>query len=63
MQEIHVQDKVMCEFEEIKSEASRHFSNIYIEKAGLIADGEIMDLIPKLIRRKDNERLVKSIMI
>ena len=61
MHEIHAQDHVIHDFEEIKIEATLHFNAIYSVEVGTIAENEIMDLIPKTVKKKENDRLIKRI--
>ena len=45
-------------------ESSRHFKAIYsVEPSTNPPNHELMDLVPKLVKRKDNNSLMQGIMI
>ena len=63
VQEIHAQDMVINDLEEIKIEATRHFSKIYSAENDIITGNEDMELIPQTIKKQENTRLIKRIVV
>ena len=61
MHEIHAQDNVIHDFEEIKIEATRHFSEVFTTEVGPIPGNENLDLVPIIVKNKDNIKLIKRI--
>ena len=61
--EIHVHNNVIQDFEDIKAESSKHFSKIYTAKHVNNSDNDIMELVPQIVKRKDNERLTQRVMM
>ena len=59
--EIHVQNHVIQDFGDIKAEASRHFSEIYTVEPVNNSENDLMELIPRIVKRKDNERLIQRV--
>ena len=61
--EIHVQNQVIQDFGKIKAEATRHFNNIYTTEPISNLENNIMELVPRIVKRKDNERLTQRVMM
>ena len=61
MYEIHAEDQVIHDFEDIKAEATRHFKEIYSAKASTNSDSVLLDLVPKTVKTKHNDKLIKKI--
>ena len=62
IQEIHLQDHVVIDFDKIKEEATRYFSANY--SADLITNPTaILELIPNPVKRNDNIKLIKGITL
>ena len=62
MQEIHIQDRIISSHEEIKKEATRHFSGLFNAQP-VLDDVELMRLIPNVIKNSENESLTQAIMM
>ena len=56
VQEIHTHDSVIHDFEAIKVEAYRYFSELYTSQPTR-ADICVLELIPKSVKSKDNRNL------
>ena len=61
MHEIHVQNHVIQDFGDIKAEATRHFSEIYTAEPVNNSENDLMELVPRIVKRKDNERLIQRV--
>ena len=60
VQEIHIQDRIISSHEEIKKEATRHFSGLF-KAQPVLDDAELMTLIPNVIKTSENESLTQAI--
>ena len=63
MHEIHAQDQIINDFEEIKIEASCHFSAIYTAETSINMENGIMELVPKIVKIKENDNLIERITL
>ena len=63
MNEIHVHNNVIQDFGDIKVKASRHFSEIYTADPINNSENDLMELVPRIVKRKDNERLTQRVMM
>ena len=64
VQEIHTLGQVIQDFDEIKMEATRHFKSIYTaETDNTLPNTAIMELVPRLIKSKDNNALMQRITL
>ena len=64
VQEIHTLGQVIQDFDEIKMEATRHFKSIYTaETDNTLPNAAIMELVPRLIKSKDNNALMQRITL
>ena len=61
MYEIHAEDQVIHDFEDIKVKATRHFKEIYSAEASTNFDSMLLDLVPKTVKTKHNDKLTKKI--
>ena len=62
--DIQTHDQVIQDFDKIKMEASRYFKAIYsVESDNIPPNTAIMDLVPKLVKRKDNNTLMQKITL
>ena len=59
--EIHAEDQVFHDFEDIKSEATCHFKEIYSAEENNYFDSMLLDLVPKIVKTKHNHKLTKKI--
>ena len=59
MLEIQANDKVISNFEDIKSEAARYF-NVLFTAQPISNDVELLNLVPRTVKNKDNDKLKKS---
>ena len=60
MLEIQSQDKLISNFEDIKTEAIKHFSELFNAQP-IVEDNELLNLVPNAIKNNDNEILIQSI--
>ena len=60
VQEIHTQDCIISNHEEIKEEATRHFSALFSDQL-VLDDADLMRLIPNDITINENESLMQAI--
>ena len=60
MLEIQAQDRLISNFEDIKTEATRHFSDLFNAQP-IIEDVELLNLVPNTIKNNDNEILIQII--
>ena len=59
--EIHAEDQVFHDFEDIKSEATCHFKEIYSAEDNNYSNSVLLDLVPKIVKTKQNDKLIKKI--
>ena len=62
MHEIQASDKVITQFEEIKAEATRHFSELF-KAQPLMEDVDLLNLIPSAVTNNDNENLKELVTL
>ena len=62
MLEIQVDDRAIGNFEEIKIEATSYFSELFTEQPTII-DGQLLNLVPSIVKSKENDNLKKGIML
>jgi len=60
--EIRSQDKVINNFDEIKTEASKYFEDLYIDQP-VIEDAQLLNLVPNAIKSKDNDALKQVVTL
>ena len=58
--EIQTHDRVINQFEEIKSEASRHFNELFKDQP-VVIDAELLSLTPRMVTNIDNKNLKELI--
>ena len=62
--EIQTSDHVIHDFDQIKMEATRHFKAIYSAKSvNTPPNAALMDLVPKLVKRKENNDPMQRIKL
>ena len=59
--EIHDEDQVIHDFEDIKADVTRHFKEINSAEASTNFDSVFLDLVPKIVKTKHNDKLIKMI--
>ena len=57
--EIQANDRAINNFDEIKSEAARYFSDLFTDQP-TSNDAELLNLVPRTVKNKDNDNLKKS---
>ena len=62
MLEIWSHDRVINNFDDIKSEASKHFEHLYTAQP-VIENVELLNLVPNAIKNKDNDALKQVITL
>ena len=62
MLKIHAYDRVINNFEDIKSKASKHFGELFTAQP-IIDDAELLDLVPRLVKNNDNATLNHKITL
>ena len=62
VQEIQLQDQVVTDFDKIKEEATRYFSANYLVYP-ITNPTTMLELVPKLVKRNDNIKLIKGITL
>ena len=60
MHEIQENDRVITQFEDIKAEATRHFSDLFTAQP-VTEDVDLLNLIPSAVKNIDNESLKQPI--
>ena len=60
--EIHASDKVITQFEEIKVEATYHFSDLFMAQP-LMEDIDLLNLIPSAVTDNDNGNLKEPVTL
>ena len=62
VKEIQVQDNLITNFEDIKKAATTHFHDLYTAQPNL-EDVDLLRLVPRKVKNKDNELLLKTITL
>ena len=62
VREIQVNDKIINQFEEIKTEATKYFSELFKEQP-VTSDAQLLSLVPTSITRRNNDRLTQAITL
>jgi len=60
--EIRSQDKVINNFDDIKTEASKYFEDLYTDQP-VIEDAQLLNLVPNAIKSKDNDALKQVVTL
>ena len=62
VREIQVNDKIINQFEEIKTKATKYFSELFKEQP-VTSDAQLLSLVPTSITRRNNDRLTQAITL
>ena len=62
VQEIHLQDRVITDFDQIKEESTSYFHANYSTDP-MVNSTMLLDLVPQLVKEKDNINLTKRITL